>query len=92
MSSVAGQNHQYKGRKDNEDTPLPVECILTFEPLTCNSATSSLTTATAHFEEEEGSADNQKLPAELRLFDNSPFPVKKKMLSNFDVFSGNESD
>jgi hypothetical protein len=100
MSCASGKNHQYNECKDNEKTPLLVARILTFEPLTCNSTTSSLTIATVHYKEEEGSAKKQNLPAEPPLFNNSPSPVKKKMLSNFDVhqsdkdsiLSGDESD
>ncbi len=100
MSSVAGQNQQYNERDCNDDSPLPVTHILTFAPSTRNSTTSSLTTATAHYKEEEGPAYNQKRPAKLPSSDDSPSPVKKKTLSNFNVhcydedsiLSGDESD
>jgi hypothetical protein len=85
MSSVAGQNHQYCKRKDDEDSPLLVACILTFAPLTRISTTSSLNTATAHYKVEQGSTNNQKCPAKSPSSDNSPSLVKKKMLANFDV-------
>ncbi len=74
--------------------------ILTFEPLTLNRTTSSLATTTAHYEEKEDLADNQKCLAKPPSSDDSPSLVKKKMLSNFDVcwsdknsiLSGDESD
>ncbi len=52
MSSVTGQNHQYNKHENNENSPLPVVCILTFAPSTCNSTALSLTTATVHYKEE----------------------------------------
>jgi hypothetical protein len=92
MSNVAGQNHQHYEHEDDEDSPHLVTHTLTFSSSTCNSTTSSLTTATAYHEVEEASTSNQKHPAKPPSSNNSPSPVKKKILSNFDVHqSGKES-